>query len=198
MKILIATGNRGKLRELRQILEPLGFEVASLADIPPLESPEETGATFSENARLKALFYAQNSGMPAIADDSGLCVDALNGAPGVRSARFAGVGATDRANNEKLLATLGDEADRHARFVCVSVCAKPSGECVEARGECEGEILVAPRGESGFGYDPLFFHAALNSTFAELAPDEKNRISHRGLSLRRLAELLPAFLAGGK
>ncbi|NLH49114.1 MAG: XTP/dITP diphosphatase [Myxococcales bacterium] len=198
MKILIATSNRGKLRELRQILEPLGIETIGLGDLPPIESPEETGATFSANARLKALYYAQHAGIPAIADDSGLCVDALNGEPGVRSARYSDPGATDRRNNAKLLAALTEQAERRARFVCVSVCAKPTGEIVEARGECEGEILAAPRGENGFGYDPVFYYAPLAATFAELPPEEKNRVSHRGRSLRRLAELLPSFLAGGK
>ncbi|MDP8225444.1 MAG: XTP/dITP diphosphatase [Candidatus Lernaella stagnicola] len=194
MNILVATGNAGKLRELRQLLEPQGHQILGLGDLAITEEPLEDGATFRENALKKADFFAERSGIVTIADDSGLCVDALDGAPGVFSARYAGPDADDAANNEKLLRELADESHRAAHFVCVAVCAKPGGDTVDSRGECSGEIVAAPQGDGGFGYDPLFYVAEYDATFAQLPPDVKNRISHRGKAIRGLVHQLADFL----
>lgn len=195
IKLLAATGNKGKLREIRQLLPAPAYEVLGLADVTVAGEPVEDGQTFSENARIKAIFYAAQVSLPVIADDSGLCVDALDGAPGVFSARYAGPGSDDRSNNARLLREMAGKTNRAARFVCAVVCVKPNGEAIEATGECCGELLEEPRGVSGFGYDPLFYIPQLDGTFAELPAAEKNRISHRGRALRKLAELLPRFLA---
>jgi XTP/dITP diphosphohydrolase len=193
--IVLATRNRGKAAELARLLEPHGVEVTTLAEYPEIGDIPETGDTFAENARIKADVVASATGLVAVADDSGLEVDALDGAPGVRSARFAGENADDAANNEKLLDALEgvDDPDRTARFVCHLVARSPSGETVEARGEWEGRILREPAGENGFGYDPLFLVPDLNRTSAQLDPDEKNARSHRGKALGKLAESWPGF-----
>ncbi len=198
MKLLLASANRGKLVEMRAILSDLAIEVICLDQLPDRPNVEETGATFLENARLKACAYAAFTGLTAIADDSGICVTALGDRPGVYSARFAGPGATDTENNTKLLAEMNGVADRRARFVCVTVCARPNGEYVAAEGSCAGELLNAQRGTDGFGYDPLFYVPEHGLTFAEMPPELKNRISHRARSLAALRRLLPEFLAGGK
>lgn len=189
-EIVAATNNAGKLAEFRAILEPLGFALVSMAEAGICVDPEETGETFSENARIKAAAAAAAAGMPALADDSGLCVDALGGAPGVYTARFGGE-IPQAAKNALLLEKLAETADpdRTARFVSAVCLALPDGACIEAEGVCEGSILLAPRGGNGFGYDPIFADA-LGRSFGELPPEEKNRISHRAAALAELAKKL--------
>lgn len=190
MTLLVATGNAGKLRELRRLLAPEGIDVRGLAEVPGARPVEEDGATFLENARKKARALAELTGLPTLADDSGLAVAALGGRPGVRSARYAGPGATDADNNRKLLEELRGvpPGQRQAAFVCTMVLAVPGQGDVEAEGRLEGRILEEGRGEGGFGYDPLFLVEGQGLTLAEMALDAKNRLSHRG---RALAALLP-------
>lgn len=191
--VVLATGNAGKLREMREILAPWGVEVRSLAEFTG-EAADETGLTFVENAVLKARLAASVSGLPAIADDSGLEVDALHGAPGIRSARYAGPGADDAANNTRLLQALAavPEAERTARYRCAMVFLRwpedPAPVVVQAH--WEGRIARQARGAGGFGYDPLFLVDDGARTAAELAPEDKNRRSHRGLALRGLVAAL--------
>ncbi len=191
MKILIASHNLKKRAELQRILEPLGITVltAEEADIT-LTEVEETGTTFEENALLKAKSGAKESGLPCVADDSGLCVDALHGAPGVYSARYAGEHGNDLKNTLKLLDELKGVPDeqRTARFVSVAACVFPDGKEIVCRGECEGKIGVEIRGTGGFGYDPVFM--VNEKSFGELSPEEKDTLSHRGKSLRLLREEL--------
>ena len=184
MRVLLASNNAHKLREFREILSD--WEIVSLREAGLDVDPEETGETFAENAYLKAAAVMKASGMAAIADDSGLCVDALHGEPGVRSARYAGPHETDSAALcAYLLKKLGDEPNRTARFVSCICCVFPDGSTVTAQGSCEGEIVYAPRGENGFGYDPVFAPVEMpGRSMAELTPEEKNAISHRGRSLR--------------
>ena len=184
-KLVLASHNRKKTHELRAILQPLAIELLNLADFAGAPSPEETGSTFAENAILKAREACAFTGLAALADDSGLVVDALAGEPGVLSARFAGEGAGDAANNRLLLERLrGVPAEkRTARFVAVVAFALPGGECRTWSGETHGRILEEERGEGGFGYDPLFFSDDLGVGFAEAPEAEKNRISHRGRAL---------------
>lgn len=194
MKLLLASRNRGKLAELDALLGPLGIELLSLDRVPGAPETEETGATFAENARLKAVAAARYAGQWALADDSGLEVEALDGAPGVFSARFAGRHGDDEANNRALLQRLRHVPDalRGARFVCALALARPDGTlAAEIEAETRGRILAAPRGQRGFGYDPLFSCAeegasAAGRSFAELEPHEKAQISHRGRALRAL------------
>jgi XTP/dITP diphosphohydrolase len=192
-KLLIATSNQGKLREFRT-LAPNGVELVSLADLG-LPSPEETGSTFAENADLKALSAASTSGLLALADDSGLEVDALGGAPGVYSARYAGEPVSDSRNIDKLLRELdGLGPDkRSARFRCVVSIASPSGVLARADGSCEGSIGYAPRGDHGFGYDPVFVLPD-GRTMAELPPAEKNLISHRAKAIAAIGPALRTIL----
>lgn len=198
MRILLATSNQGKVRELRAILEPLGFQIDDLSSFPsPLPEPVEDGTTFEANARIKARGYALATQRPCLAEDSGLEVDALEGAPGVHSARFAGGlghrGERDAANNERLLCELKGVAaeQRTARFVCAMCVATPAGEIVaESRGTFEGQITESLRGSGGFGYDPLFWLPDLEKTSAELSSEEKNERSHRGAAARALASEL--------
>jgi len=190
VRLLIASKNRGKVAEIRALLG-LGLQkvvqVVTLAELPDVEEPREDGKTFSENARHKALHYAKAYRILCIADDSGLAVDALGGLPGVRSARFAGEGASDVANNAHLLHELAPFARPwKAGFVCVAAAALPHRVVAEAMGKIEGEILPQGRGRDGFGYDPLFFVPSLGKTMAELSTAEKNQISHRGHALRAL------------
>jgi XTP/dITP diphosphohydrolase len=193
VKIVLASGNAGKLRELAAILAPLGHELVAQSSLG-IETPPETGTTFVENALLKARYAAGKSGLPALADDSGIEVDALDGRPGVYSARYAGEGASDRDNLEKMLAELRDvPAERRtARYQCVIVLARRANDPAPlvAQGSWEGRILDAPRGTGGFGYDPIFQPAGLGVTAAELTPAEKNARSHRGQALRALASQL--------
>ncbi len=188
---VLATGNAGKVEEFNARLSPLGVCLSRQSELGVAEVPE-TGTTFVENAIIKARHAAKVTGRPALADDSGLCVDALGGAPGVLSARFAGAGATDSTNIDKLLSRLQGEENRRARFVCVLVlmpsAAEPLPLIVQA--QWSGEILTERRGLGGFGYDPIFWLPELNCSSAELAPDDKNRISHRGQAIDALlAEL---------
>jgi XTP/dITP diphosphohydrolase len=188
--LLLATRNPGKLREFRGLLAPEGIEVRGLADLPGAPEVEEDGATFRENAWKKARALAAFSGLPALADDSGLTVEALGGRPGVRSARYAGPGATDADNNRKLLEELRGVPPerRRAAFVCAMALAVPRGAGAEAEGRLEGRLLEAPRGTGGFGYDPLFLVEEVGLTLAEMELSAKNRLSHRG---RALGALLP-------
>jgi XTP/dITP diphosphohydrolase len=193
VRIVLASGNRGKLRELTALLSPLGHELVS-QDALGIESPPETGDTFAANARIKAEHAARVAGCAALADDSGLEVDALDGRPGVRSARFAGEGATDEQNLVKLLQDLQEvpEARRTARFQCVIVLARSAADPAPllASGTWEGRITRSPRGSHGFGYDPVFVPAGLAVTSAELDPAEKNVRSHRAQALRALVAKL--------
>jgi XTP/dITP diphosphohydrolase len=193
-RMVLATGNAGKAREIAALLAPAGVEIVSQAGFG-LESAEETGATFIENALLKARHAAAGSGLPAIADDSGLVVDALSGAPGIHSARYSGTG-DDAANIRKLLAALGDRPmeQRGARFVCIAVMLRHPADPLPlvCEGRWEGTIATAPRGAGGFGYDPVFLPRGDPRTAAELPPDEKNLVSHRG---RAFAALLAGLHA---
>ena len=190
-KIVAGTRNAGKVREIRQALADLLFEVGGIPD-EGLADVEETGVTFSENAILKARYYAQHTGEYCLADDSGLEVDALDGAPGVYSARYSGEGATDAANNQKLLLALQDvpPEKRTARFRSVLALAGPDGSLLLADGTCEGVILAEPKGDGGFGYDPLFWMPDQQKTLAEMTLQEKNAISHRGNALKVLKQKL--------
>jgi XTP/dITP diphosphohydrolase len=195
MRVLIATSNAGKLRDFAGAAREYGITVEGLAGFKDLPEAVEDGATFEENARKKAEHYSRfAAGELVLADDSGLVVDALNGAPGVYSARYAaGEGSgngDDEANNARLLRELEAAADgrRSGRFVCVISAARDGREVTHFRGEAEGEILRAPRGQMGFGYDPLFYFPALGKSFAELTPEEKARVSHRGAALRKFLE----------
>lgn len=194
MEFVAATNNAKKLAEIRRILEKHGHTLKSLAQLGMEIEPEETGITFAENALIKATEVCRAAGLAAIADDSGLAVDALDGAPGVYSARFAGGHATDEANNQKLLHLLQDveKKDRTARFVSVVAVALPAGATLAAEGRCEGRIGFAPAGDGGFGYDPLFL--VDGKSFAQMTDAEKDAMSHRARALEQLAALLPAFL----
>jgi XTP/dITP diphosphohydrolase len=193
MKAVLASSNAGKLRELAAILAPLGYELVTQSSLG-IETPPETGVTFAENALLKARYAALHSGLPALADDSGIEVDALGGRPGVYSARYAGEGATDLANLQKMLQELRDvQAERRsARYQCVIAFVRNADDPAPliAHGSWEGRVLTAPRGTGGFGYDPIFQPLGIELTAAELSADEKNARSHRGQALRALAQLL--------
>nr|WP_281249621.1 XTP/dITP diphosphatase [Geothermobacter hydrogeniphilus] len=192
MKLVVATGNAGKLKEIRRLLADRAIEVLSLADFDNLPEIVEDGETFAANAEKKARVIAEATGLLTLADDSGLTVAALNGAPGVRSARFAGDNAGDVDNNRKLLNELQGVAGdrRQAAFVCAMVLCSPTGDCRCFDGRLEGRILEEPRGHGGFGYDPLFWVDEQEATLAELPLDIKNRISHRGQALRALIDSL--------
>ena len=209
MIVCAASNNAGKLKELRRILERMGHEVKSLRELGITLDPEETGTTFAENARIKAEAFCKASGLPTVADDSGLCTDALQGAPGVYSARYAGHHGDDDANNEKLLREMADvpAAQRGARFVSAVCFMLPDGRALEVEGECPGRIAFSlQNGDYGFGYDPLFIPADCgvgktdkrpnteNRSYAQLTPDEKDAISHRGNALAELEKQLPSFL----
>lgn len=195
MDFLIATHNMKKRAELERILKPLGINVLTAEEAGVnLTDVEETGTTFEENAELKAVSGCNESGMPCIADDSGLMVDALDGAPGVYSARFAGGHGDDRKNNDKLMDCLKDvkPEDRTAKYVACVCCVFPDGRKFTVRGECHGSIGFEEKGSNGFGYDPLFYIDG--RAFAEFTPEEKDKISHRGNALRKLAKELPKYL----
>lgn len=195
MKFIIASNNRHKVAELKKILESYGMEALSLNEAGVRTEPEETGAAFEENARIKALAALEASGMPAVADDSGLAVDALGGAPGVYSARYGGPGKTDRERYELLLREMDGQEDRRCRFVCALCCVFPNGDELTARGECPGMLLRAPRGEGGFGYDPIFFLPERGKSMAELTAEEKNRVSHRARAMAIFTEELRNYYA---
>ena len=194
MKLVLASKNAHKLIEMKDILSQLGVEVVLESEAGVDVDVEETGATFEENAFLKAHAVMEASGLPAIADDSGLCVDALNGAPGVYSARYGGPGLDDAGRYQLLLENMRGQLDRRCKFVSAICCCFPNGDRVEARGECAGTLAYAPKGEDGFGYDPIFFVPGLKKTFAELSPEEKNAISHRGNALKAFREKLEEYL----
>lgn len=194
MKFAAATNNQHKLAEMRRILERMGHTVLSQKEAGVHLEPEEDGDTFAANAVIKAKAICEACGMPTIADDSGLCVDALNGAPGVYSARYGGPGLDDVGRYRLLLENMRGQLDRRCRFVSAICCCFPNGDRVEARGECPGTLAYAPKGEDGFGYDPIFFVPALKKTFAELSPAEKNAISHRGNALTAFREKLEQYL----
>lgn len=199
-RVVLATRNAGKIRELQALLAPLGVDVLGLTAYPGIGEIPETGETFLENARIKARAVCAATGLVSLADDSGLCVDALSGAPGVYSARFSGEGATDEANNAKLLAALAHvrEAGRTCRFVSVVVAACPDGRELAAEGAWEGRVAFEPAGEGGFGYDPLFFDPTAGKTAAQLVPEEKNALSHRGKALAKLVAAWPGFWDGAE
>ena len=189
-ELVIATRNLGKLGEFKVLMKDLPIEIKCLADFDAIEEPAETGRTFAANARMKAQYYAKKTGVPCIADDSGLEVQSLDGAPGVRSARYAGEKATDAENNEKLLHIMKFQVKRTCRFRCALAVALPNGKVLhEVDGICEGMLLHAPLGEGGFGYDPLFWSTELHKGMAEASMQEKNKISHRGKAIRKLVAL---------
>lgn len=195
MKMVLASKNAHKLVEMSAILSQLGIEVVLESDVGVDVEVEETGTTFEENAALKAVAVMKASGLPAIADDSGLCVNALGGGPGVYSARYGGEGLTDRDRYQLVLKGLSGELDRGAQFVSAICCAFPNGDTVTARGECPGLITYSPRGEDGFGYDPVFLVPEKKKTFAEMTAEEKNAISHRGVALQKFKVELEKYLA---
>ena len=199
-KLVLATRNQGKITEFRRILEELApgqIELIGVDQFPQLVDVDETGATFEENSLLKARYTCQATGLPAIADDSGLCVDALNGDPGIFSARWAGVHGNDQANLEKVLAQLKDVPDekRTAYFICVASLVLPDGREQVAEGRFEGRILHAPVGTNGFGYDPIFQPLGLSISSAQMSAQEKDVVSHRGKSLRSIAPHVIQMLA---
>ena len=194
MKLVLASKNKKKLVEMNDILSHLGIEVCSEAEAGVDVEVEETGTTFEENSLQKAKAVMEASGLPAIADDSGLCVDALGGAPGIYSARYGGPGLDDVGRYQLLLENMKGQMPRTARFVSVITCCFPNGDVLSARGECEGTIAFAPMGEGGFGYDPVFFVPELKKTFSQLTPDEKNAISHRGKALKAFQGKLEEYL----
>ncbi|GMR00320.1 MAG: XTP/dITP diphosphatase [Zetaproteobacteria bacterium] len=193
MKLVIASNNRKKRSEIAAILKNLGIRI-----MPPDETVfvevEEDGETFAQNAKKKAESFAKANQYVALGDDSGLCVDALNGAPGVYSSRFAGIDADDAANNAKLLRELDGIANRNAYFICSIHITFPDGRCITVEGRVDGEILERKDGAGGFGYDPLFYCPELEKTFAQASPEEKASVSHRGRALKKLSEELQAIV----
>ena len=189
MKLYCATTNPGKLREF-QLALPAPFDVEALPGLASIAAPEETGATFEENAILKALYYSKHCNGLLFVDDSGLAVDALSGAPGVYSARFAGPDAHDEENNRLLLERMRGVEDRTARFICVVALADAGQLVATFRGEVEGRLTDAPHGPNGFGYDPLFFYQPFGSTFGEAPLERKMQVSHRSRALRKMREYL--------
>jgi len=194
LTVVLATRNQGKVEEFRRLVAGFPVVLKGIEDYP-VPVVEEDGETFEENALKKACETSRAIGLPAMADDSGLEVTALCGRPGIHSARFAGDGASDDANNAKILALMKGQQDRGARFVCVIAVAKPDGEWRIFKGTCEGIILEEPLGDKGFGYDPVFYHPPSGKTFAEMSAEEKNRVSHRGKAMSQLKEAFGDVLA---
>jgi len=194
--MVLASQNAHKKAEMSHILEQYGIELILQSELGLHIDVEETGETFEENSLLKAKAVMEASGLPAIADDSGLCVDALNGAPGVYSARYGGEGLDDVGRYRLLLENLRGQLDRRGKFVSVVTACFPNGDVLVARGECPGTIAYAPQGEHGFGYDPVFFVPSARKTFAQLTEEEKNAISHRGNALKIFKEKLENYLNG--
>ena len=186
LTLVIATRNPGKTKEIRDLLKGFPITIKNLDDFGPIPEVEEDGDTFDDNAYKKSSFTARILGLPALSDDSGLCVDALDGAPGVYSARYAGENATDAQNCQKLLKDLEGKKNRSASFKCVVSIAVPTGAALTYESSCDGVILESPRGANGFGYDPVFFFPEFNKTFAEISREKKSRVSHRGKALREL------------
>ena len=196
MIFILASNNSKKLAEMRGILSPLGIELLSQSEAGLSIEVEENGSTFEENSRLKALGACDLVNAPCIADDSGLCVDALGGEPGVYSARYGGESCrSDKDRYELLLRNMEGVTDRRAKFVCVITCVFPNGDSIVSRGECPGEILTAPRGEGGFGYDPVFRPEGETRSMAEMDAGEKNAISHRGRALEKFKAKLREYYA---
>ena len=191
--LVLASGNPGKKKEIEELLAPFGTRVVTQTELGIVEA-EEPHDSFRDNALAKARHACFATRLPALADDSGLCVDALGGAPGVKSARYAGEPRSDERNNQKLIAEMSAHEDRRAHYVCVMVLMRGPGDTAPlvAEAEWQGEIARAPRGAGGFGYDPCFYLPALGKTAAELAPEEKNRLSHRGQAMQKLLALLKA------
>lgn len=192
--LVIATRNSGKTREIRELLAGYPVTVKNLDDFGPIPEIDEDGETFDDNAYKKASFASRVLGLPALADDSGLCVNALGGQPGVHSARFAGADATDAEKCRKLLEMMENQQDRSAAFVCVISIAVPTGAALTYEGRCEGQILREPAGQNGFGYDPVFYYPPLGKSFARLPAAEKNRVSHRGRALAEICEEMEKIL----
>jgi XTP/dITP diphosphohydrolase len=192
MRLLVATTNPGKLREIRHVLDGGAVELRSLADYPAIAEPEETGTTFAENARLKALYYAAAVGELTVAEDSGLVIDGLDGAPGVQSARYLGAGIAYPERFAQIFAELERRGrrDSPARFVCALALAREGRIVFEAEGRVEGQIAPEPRGTNGFGYDPIFFYPPYGHTLAEVDSDRKLAVAHRGVAFRKLREYL--------
>ena len=193
-KFVLATHNPGKLKEMSSILSRFGVEVVSPKELGITVDVEETGTTFAENAMLKAKTICAAAGLPAIADDYGLCVDALNGGPGVYSARYGGEGLDDKGRYTLLLNSMRGQATRAAHFTCAIACAFPNGDTLTAEGQVQGTIAFAPMGEGGFGYDPVFFYPPLAKTFGQLTAEEKSTISHRGQALKEFSAKLETYL----
>jgi XTP/dITP diphosphohydrolase len=184
--LVIATRNKGKTSEIKALLKDFPVKIKNLDDFGPIPHLEENGDTFDENAYKKASFAARFLGLPALADDSGLIVEALDGAPGIHSARYAGENATDEQRYLKLLDDMKEKSNRKAAFECVISIAVPTGPALTYEARCEGRIATEPAGSNGFGYDPVFFYPPLNKTFAQITRKEKNRVSHRGKALTEL------------
>ena len=195
MKVVLASKNRHKLVEMRDILSAQGVEVVLESDVGIDVDVEETGTTFEENSLLKAKAVMEASGLPAIADDSGLAVDALGGAPGVYSARYGREELDDAGRYRLLLENMRGQLDRRCKFVSVITLCMPNGDVISARGECPGTLAYAPQGENGFGYDPVFFVPEKKKTFAQLTAEEKNAISHRGNALKLFQQKLADYLS---
>ena len=193
MKLVLASQNKGKLKEMQAILGELGIEVVLQSELGLAVDVEETGTTFAENATLKAKAVMEASGLPAIADDSGLCVDWLQGAPGIYSARYGGVDS-DEERNQLLLNNMKGALDRSAHFHTDIVCCFPNGDILNTAGDIFGTIAYAPNGEGGFGYDPIFFVPSLRKTLAQVPAEDKNAISHRGNALRAMAVKLKEYM----
>ena len=194
MKLVLATHNAGKRVELAEILGDFGIEVVLPSELGITVDVEETGETFAENAMLKAKAICAASGLPAIGDDSGLCVEVLNGGPGVYSARYGGPALDDVGRNRLLLSSVQGQGSRAAHFACAIACAFPNGDTLTAQGRCEGAIAFAPMGTNGFGYDPLFLIPSLGKTLAQLTGAEKNKLSHRGKALTAFAQELNHYI----
>jgi len=192
--LVLATTNKGKTRELQNILKDHPIEIKNLSEFGPIPEVIEDGETFDDNAYKKAAFTARVLGYPALADDSGLCVEALDGAPGVYSARYAGEEASDADNVAKLLDAMKDKEDRRASFQCVISIAIPTGAALTYEGRCDGILTREPAGDNGFGYDPLFFFPGFDKTFAQLSMEEKARVSHRGKALKEVTQEMDKIL----
>lgn len=188
--IVVASGNAGKIREFKEILEPLGYTVKAQSELPPIEEVEETGTTFHDNAILKAQAITDAFGIMAVSDDSGLEIDALDRKPGVYSARWLGHDTPYTYKNQVVLENLKGASDRRCRYVCAIALTRPGQEPVVFADTVDGEIAEAPKGENGFGYDPIFYYPPLKKTMAEMTKEEKNSISHRGKALRKLENWL--------
>ncbi|MDW7675981.1 MAG: XTP/dITP diphosphatase [Bacillota bacterium] len=198
MKLILATRNKGKISEFKELLKDTGFEITGIEQYPFLQEVAETGSTFAENAALKAEYVANATNILAVADDSGLAVDALNGAPGINSARFAGVHGDDQANNDKLLMLLAKvpPEQRTGRFCCAIAITPPGGATIIVEGVCEGTIASEPKGDKGFGYDPLFIPEGYKVTMGQMPDEEKNKISHRAKAVAKAHDIIGKVAKG--